>query len=155
MRILFIGSVHFSASALQELIAMRSEVVGVCTLQESELNSDHENLSVIAEKAKIPVKYAPDVNSVESLSWIRNRKPDIIFCFGWSRLIHPPLLNLPPLGIIGFHPTDLPQNRGRHPLIWSLVLGLNETASSFFFRPSRKALTGPLCVRLGLPPAAV
>ena len=43
------------------------------------------------------------------------------------------LLNLPPLGVIGFHPTALPQNRGRHPLIWSLVLGLNETASSFFF----------------------
>jgi methionyl-tRNA formyltransferase len=37
------------------------------------------------------------------------------------------------MGVLGFHPTKLPQNRGRHPIIWSLALGLNETASSFFF----------------------
>jgi methionyl-tRNA formyltransferase len=40
---------------------------------------------------------------------------------------------LPQLGVIGFHPAALPENRGRHPLIWALVLGLKETASSFFF----------------------
>jgi methionyl-tRNA formyltransferase len=37
------------------------------------------------------------------------------------------------MGIIGYHPTALPANRGRHPLIWALALGLKETASSFFF----------------------
>ena len=133
MKILFIGSVHFSANALQALIEMRSEIVGVCTVEKSELNSDHQDLAGIAGKAKIPVKYTEDVNSDESVCWIRNRKPDVIFCFGWSRLIRPPLLHLPPLGVVGFHPTALPENRGRHPLIWSLVLGLEETASSFFF----------------------
>ena len=30
------------------------------------------------------------------------------------------------------YPSALPANRGRHPLIWALVLGLRETASSFF-----------------------
>ena len=38
-----------------------------------------------------------------------------------------------PLGVIGYHPAKLPQNRGRHPLIWALVLGLKESASTFFF----------------------
>jgi methionyl-tRNA formyltransferase len=37
------------------------------------------------------------------------------------------------LGVVGFHPAALPENRGRHPLIWALVLGLEETASTFFF----------------------
>jgi len=41
MRILFIGSVAFSAHALRELIAMQAEIVGVCTLKESALNADH------------------------------------------------------------------------------------------------------------------
>jgi methionyl-tRNA formyltransferase len=58
--------------------------------------------------------------------------PDVIFCFGWSRLIREPLLSLPALGVIGFHPASLPANRGRHPIIWALVLGLDETASTFF-----------------------
>ena len=35
--------------------------------------------------------------------------------------------------MIGFHPAALPANRGRHPIIWALVLGLQETASTFFF----------------------
>ena len=37
------------------------------------------------------------------------------------------------MGIVGFHPSELPMNRGRHPLIWSLVLGLEKGASTFFF----------------------
>ena len=43
------------------------------------------------------------------------------------------ILDLAPLGIIGFHPAALPRNRGRHPIVWALVLGLEETASTFFF----------------------
>jgi methionyl-tRNA formyltransferase len=133
MRILFIGSVTFSAHALQQLIKMQAEVVGVCTLEQSEFNSDHVDLSLIADQANIPVRYAPDINSIDALNWIRQRNPDVIFCFGWSRLIRAPLLGLPRLGVIGFHPAALPANRGRHPLIWALVLGLPRTASTFFF----------------------
>ena len=42
------------------------------------------------------------------------------------------LLELPANGIIGFHPAKLPENRGRHPIIWALALGLPETGSTFF-----------------------
>ena len=42
-------------------------------------------------------------------------------------------MDLPLLGVIGFHPAALPANRGRDPIIWALVLGLQETASTFFF----------------------
>jgi methionyl-tRNA formyltransferase len=132
MKILYIGAVAFSAHALRELIAMQAEVVGVCTLKSSEFNSDHEDLTSIAEQANIPVYFDPDLHSPKSLDWIKALNPDVIFCFGWSRLIREPLLTLPPLGVIGFHPSALPANRGRHPLIWALILGLAETASTFF-----------------------
>lgn len=132
MKILLIGAVAFSARALRELIAMRAEVVGVCTLKQSSFNSDHADLTPIAAQAGIPVRHTPDLNDREVLGWIRQRGPDVIFCFGWSRLIRAPLLNLPNLGVVGFHPAALPANRGRHPLIWALVLGLPETASTFF-----------------------
>ena len=133
MKILFIGAVKFSVSALQELIAMQANVVGVCTLHESTINSDHVDLSPIAEQAGIPVKFTPNINSSDVSEWIDSLKPDIIFCFGWSQIIKKPLLKIPPMGIVGYHPAALPSNRGRHPLIWALVLGLTETASTFFF----------------------
>lgn len=132
MRIIFIGTVNFSAVALRELISMRADVVGVCTLQSSSFNADHEDLTPIAQAAGIPVCSLPDLNGEEAFAWIKGHSPDVIFCFGWSRLIRNPLLSLPRLGVIGFHPAALPSNRGRHPIIWALVLGLDQTASTFF-----------------------
>jgi methionyl-tRNA formyltransferase len=133
MKILFIGAVNFSAHALRKLINMQSNVVGVCTLSHSSFNADHCDLTPIARDANIPSRITPNINDKDVIRWIRERDPDVIFCFGWSRLIREPLLGIPKLGVVGFHPTALPANRGRHPLIWALVLGLKETASTFFF----------------------
>jgi methionyl-tRNA formyltransferase len=133
MRIVFVGSVQFSADILQQLVEMRADIVGVCTKEESVFNTDHVDLRSFCELNEIPWIYSENINSVHTSSWIRTLKPDVIFCFGWSEIIKAELLRIPPLGVVGFHPTALPKNRGRHPLIWSLVLGLKETASTFFF----------------------
>ncbi len=133
MKIVFIGAVKFSASMLEVLIRNQANVVGVCTQAASTLNSDHVDISSIAHEAKIPVHYTPDINAPEVEMWLKGLQPDVIFCFGWSRLIKRRFLSIAPLGVVGYHPTALPANRGRHPLIWALTLGLSETASSFFF----------------------
>lgn len=133
MRIFFIGSVKFSKLALCKLISMRADVVGVCTLEESSFNSDHHDLSETALAANIPVRLTPNINDPTAVEWIKQTSPDVIFCFGWSRLLGEKILEIPRIGVIGFHPSALPANRGRHPIIWALVLGLKETASTFFF----------------------
>lgn len=133
MRIVFIGSVAFSRRTLNRLLEIKAEVIGVCTLKESPANADHSDLSDICAAHSIPWIYAPDINSDETLGWITDRHADVIFCFGWSRLLGQRLLNETSLGVVGFHPAALPANRGRHPLIWALVLGLQETASTFYF----------------------
>ena len=117
MKILFIGAVKFSESILSELIRLNSNVVGVCTVSESIANFDHCSLSIIAADAGIPICLTPNINCIEAVAWIKDRNPDIIFCFGWSQLIKKPLLDLAPLGVVGYHPSALPENRGRHPLI--------------------------------------
>lgn len=133
MKIVFIGTVQFSLKTLKKLIDLKANIVGVCTKKTSSINSDFANLSPICKNYAIPLLYVDDINSKKSVDWISALKPDIIFCFGWSFLIKKDLLNLPPMGAVGFHPTKLPQNRGRHPIIWSLVLGLKKSASTFFF----------------------
>ena len=62
---------------------------------------------------------------------------------GLSKLINRELLEIPKLGVVGYHPTLLPKNRGRHPLIWALVLGLTQTGSTFFFM-DEGADSGPI-----------
>ena len=66
-----------------------------------------------------------------------------MFCCGWSSLLPADVLSIPELGVIGFHPALLPANRGRHPIIWALALGLNETGSTFF-RMVEEADAGPI-----------
>lgn len=133
MKILFVGTVEFSYKALEKLIELKAELVGVCTKDKSNFNSDFADLTLLCEENKIPYKFVDDINSKENIEWINTLNPDIIFCFGWSNLIKKELLNLPIMGVIGYHPASLPQNRGRHPLIWALVLGLNQSGSTFFF----------------------
>ncbi len=133
MRIAFIGTVEFSKKALQRLLDIEANIVAVITKEKSEFNSDFADLTPICESNKIPYKYVQDINHVENINWIKIYKPDIIFCFGWSSLLKKEILNLAPYGVLGYHPALLPKNRGRHPIIWPLVLGEQETGSTFFF----------------------
>ncbi len=143
MKIVFIGTVNFSETILKTLLHLNANVVGICTLKKSSFNSDFNDLSKLADNKKIPYKYCNDINSESSISWIKDKDPDIIFCIGWPRLIKKKLLNLPPKGVVGYHPTLLPKNRGRHPIIWALNLGLKETGSTFFFM-NEGADSGPI-----------
>lgn len=133
MKIVFIGCVGFSRDSLQKLFQLKAEIVGIITKEESNFNSDFYDISIIADLNGIPFKKVKDINHPNNISWIKNLSPDILFCFGWSSLLKADLLNLAPMGVVGYHPADLPNNKGRHPLIWAKILGLEETASTFFF----------------------
>jgi methionyl-tRNA formyltransferase len=133
LKVVFIGAVQFSAKCLEVILSTNAQIVGVCTLRETKFNADHQDLLPMAEEFDIPCLYVEDINSDRSVKWIKEKNPDVIFCFGWSRLLKQKILHIAPLGVIGFHPTALPANRGRHPLIWALYLGLEKTASTFFF----------------------
>jgi len=133
MKILFIGTVQFSLKILSTIIAENSCVVGVITGKDSNINADYADLSILSQQNEIPCLKTDKINAETTIHWIKQRSPDIIFCMGWSRLIKQELLELAPMGIIGYHPSALPQNRGRHPLIWALILGLKKTGSTFFF----------------------
>ena len=133
MKIIFIGSVYFSKKILEKVITMNSHLVGVITKKDSLFNSDFEDLSPIAIRNKIPFIYANNINEPKYIEWIKSLDADIIFCFGWSSLLGKEILSVCPMGVIGFHPSLLPENRGRHPLIWAKVLGLTKTGTSFFF----------------------
>ena len=131
-KILFIGTVEFSYRALSVLIENKFEIVGVLTKSESNFNSDYYDLTPLAKANNIPVFYRTKNNQDEIISFINSKKPDIIYCFGWSHILPKIILSIPKHGVIGFHPAELPNNRGRHPIIWSLFLGLKQTASTFF-----------------------
>ena len=131
-KILFIGTVEFSYRALSALIENKFDIVGVLTKSESNFNSDYYDLTPLAKANNIPIFYRTKDNQDEIISFINSKNPDIIYCFGWSHILPKNILSIPKHGVIGFHPAELPNNRGRHPIIWALFLGLKQTASTFF-----------------------
>ena len=132
MNILFIGKVKFSEEILKHILKKNILISGIITDKKKGINSDHSDLSIIAKNYMIPSHISTDINSIKTKNWIKDKKPDVILCIGWSHLFKKNILSIPKFGVIGYHPTELPQNRGRHPIIWSLVLGLKNTASTFF-----------------------
>lgn len=132
IKILFIGTVEFSYRALSTLIENKFDVVGVLSKKESNFNSDYYDLTPLAKANNIPIFCRTKDNQDEIISFINSKNPDIIYCFGWSHILPKSILSIPKFGAIGFHPAELPNNRGRHPIIWALFLGLKQTASTFF-----------------------
>ena len=143
MRIIFIGSVIFSSKMLKILIQNNLDLVGVITKKMSTYNSDHYDLTKIVKQKKIPILYAKNINQKKNIQWLKSLKPDIIFCLGWSQVLDKDILKIPKKGVIGFHPSNLPENKGRHPLIWTMALGLKKSYSTFFLMNS-KVDDGPI-----------
>ncbi|NOU51777.1 formyl transferase [Pseudoalteromonas sp. JBTF-M23] len=144
MRVGFIGCVHSSRMALETLLSIEGiEVCAVVTKKNSAVNADFCDLSSVCGDRNIPFHYEDSKNKTASKAFLSNFDLDIIYCVGWSYLLDEELLAMPKQGIIGFHPAKLPQNRGRHPIIWALALGLSETASTFFKMDSG-ADSGPI-----------
>lgn len=133
MRIGFIGCVDFSHAMLATLIEQVGvEIVGVATKAKSTFNADFCDLTELAAAHGIPAIYQGGGEQQALGEWFETKNPDIIFCIGWPNLLHQSVFHAARLGVFGYHPADLPKNRGRHPIIWALVLGLQETASTFF-----------------------
>ncbi|CDD00722.1 formyltransferase family protein [Waltera sp.] len=132
MRIFYIGCVKSSYVFLKELLENDADVVGVITKETSSFNADFVDMAPLCKKYGIPYLFIHNVNDDEAVEFIKKCHPDIGYCFGWSQLIKNDVIKIFPMGMVGYHPAALPNNRGRHPIIWALALGLTETASSFF-----------------------
>lgn len=59
--------------------------------------------------------------------------PDLIVVAGWSELVNETILGIPKKGTVGFHPSKLPNDRGRSVLAWQIAEGYSETALTMFF----------------------
>lgn len=132
MKIIWIGCVESSEILLKQLLHYGFNVIGVITKQKSSFNADFRDLSTLCTTYDIPCKYAKNINTDEEVKeFLKKLEPDYLYCIGWSQILHDEILAIPRKGVIGFHPAELPNNRGRHPIIWALALGLKRTASTF------------------------
>ncbi len=133
MKVGVIGAVGTTLLTLEELVLNGFEVVGV--LGHEPINpsgvSGLKNLKIFSEENNIDYLGYQKINNPMFLEWMRERKPEIIFAVGFSQLLGMEWLTLSPKGCIGFHPTLLPYGRGRAPIAWQILEGVNGAATFF------------------------
>ena len=86
-----------------------------------------------ALKHDIPYYTTENVNTEQWIAEILKFKPDIIFSFYYRKMICKEILEIPILGALNLHGSQLPAYRGRCPVNWVLVKGEKQTGVTLHF----------------------
>ena len=148
MRFVVAGSVSTSKVTLDALIRNGATVAGVLGLDPafSKNVSGYVDLAATAQANGIPYLAFRQINSPEVLTALRGWCPDYLFVVGLSQLVSDEVMQSASKFCIGFHPTLLPDGRGRAPLAW-LVLDRAPGAATLF-QITAEADAGPIVAQV-------
>ncbi|WP_137286128.1 methionyl-tRNA formyltransferase [Halorussus salinisoli] len=132
MRIVFVTHNDLGRACLEELDALDADLRGIFTRPKREDIADQTDLEAFAAERDVPLHETESVNADPVRDQISDYDPDLLFVVGWSRLVKREVLDIPNVAALGMHPAPLPRGRGRAPIAWSLIKGLDRTALSFF-----------------------
>lgn len=135
MKSVLIGSTGSSEEMLLSMIDVGFPISYVFSVDEkySDNISGYKPIHEIAERNGIPFKKFNKINDEENVNIINEIAPDYIFVIGISQLVKKEIIDAAKIGVVGFHPTALPQMRGRAASVWQVLLGVHETKCSLFF----------------------
>jgi methionyl-tRNA formyltransferase len=71
----------------------------------------------------IPLERSEDVNAPSFVERLRALAPELLVVAGCSQILRPAVLAVPSAGAVNFHPSLLPDDRGKEPLFWALLRG--------------------------------
>jgi methionyl-tRNA formyltransferase len=134
MKVALIGSVSSSWYALDALIQGGIDITAVLGIDESlgDKISDYRSLRSLATNADIPFHSFVKVSETGVEEFLKDHAPDIIFVIGISQLVPDSLIDIAPHKAVGFHPTMLPEGRGRAPVAWTILKGARAAVNLFF-----------------------
>lgn len=131
MRIAVVGGVHSTEVLLRSLVRHGFTDVAVWGYVPSDGThvSGWSDLARVAAELKTPAHTFRKVATCETE--LREYEPDVLFVVGLSQIIPSGMLQIARQLNVGFHPTALPEGRGRAAIAW-LVLRATPGAATFF-----------------------
>jgi methionyl-tRNA formyltransferase len=81
----------------------------------------------------VPIFEVASINDPVTLELLRCLNLDVVFVIGWTELLRPECLRLGRLGMVGAHASLLPRDRGRAPINWALIRGLETMGNSLIW----------------------
>jgi methionyl-tRNA formyltransferase len=131
MRIVFMGTPEFAVPSLEALLKSEHQVVGIVTQPDRPKGRGQTLTSppvkIVAQRAGIPLLQPLKIKAPDFLAALAAWKPDLIAVTAFGRILHAPILNLPPMGCVNVHGSLLPKYRGAAPIQWAVINGETET----------------------------
>lgn len=132
MKIVWLSANLFGYRLLSEARKVPNVKITVVTLSELAKTRMYDGIDRGKwRKLRIPVYEIENVN--ESVDLLRKLAPDLIIMCGWRQIIGKEVLELPKLGVVGFHPTLLPIGRGPAPIINTILEGIRTSGVTMFY----------------------
>jgi len=133
VQVIWLSANQFGYELLSEAIKIQGfKIRAIFTLSSASSTRMYDSIDTSKwQEFAIPVHEISDINN--ELNLISSYCPDIIVLCGWRQIIKKDLLNLPKRGIIGFHPTFLPNGRGPAPIINTILEGLVKSGVTMYF----------------------
>ena len=135
MKIIFISGVKFGYDVLESILENNWKIDTSFSYlpEKKKFYSDYADFENLTKKYDVIHKQINNINDQENIDLIKKINPDLILVIGWSQLLKKEIIEIPRLGVIGSHPTELPKYRGRAPIPWSILKGLKKSALTFFY----------------------
>ncbi|MBX9660092.1 MAG: methionyl-tRNA formyltransferase [Nitrospiraceae bacterium] len=131
MRIVFMGTPEFAVPSLEALLKSDDQVVGIVTQPDRPKGRGQvltpPPIKLLAQREGIPFLQPVKIRVPEFLTALAAWKPDLIAVTAYGRILHSPILTLPPMGCVNVHGSLLPKYRGAAPVQWAVINGEAET----------------------------
>ncbi len=137
MKYIFFGTPEFAATILQKLIeADMPPLALVCNPDKPQgrkkiVTPPLTKELILKSEAKIDI-LQPEILDNDFLEKLKSYKADFYVVAAYSKILNGKLINIPPRGVVGVHPSLLPKLRGASP-IQSAILEGNETTGVTLF----------------------
>lgn len=152
MRFGFVTCVQLGLDCLETIDELGGQVAEIYTLHD-DLDVDKSGrvfLDAFAEDHGARLHKIRHVSDADTVALFREHDLDWLFIVGWSQIAKPSTLEAPRRGCIGIHPTLLPVGRGRAPIPWAIIKGLDETGVTMF-QLDAGVDSGPIIEQVVLP----
>jgi methionyl-tRNA formyltransferase len=132
MRVLFFGTSEFAVPSLDALAARRHDVV-LCVTQPDRrqgrgLSQAPSPVKRRALELGLPLIQPERVRA----DAVASARPEVGVALAYGQLIPRDVLEGPPHGVLGVHPSLLPKYRGAAPVAWAILKGERETGMTIF-----------------------
>lgn len=134
LRIGFITCVQLGLSCMEAIYDVGGNLDFAMTLhdEQSKNKSGRVYIDSFCKKHGVKLYKSSHVNNSDVIKAIKSHEIDWLFIIGWSQIASKELLEAPKKGVLGMHPTLLPQGRGRAAIPWAIIKGLDRTGVTLF-----------------------